>query len=221
MKWTHVALIAVAVLPLTLLADEPSTQPSRPYAGRMQGMKRDGFMPNVKPTKEELDEAMAFMKDNAPVHYELLNRLPEDAPRRNRAGQLLVMRYRGLMHLKDQNPEAYEAMLHQWQLEDEAMGDARALKEGKPDADVRLREVARRIVQNGLDDRRARIDKLRKALDQQQKQLDQDEQNKDQLMTQLVTDTENKFERLFGGKDRGPVDQGDKPDGKEINALQK
>jgi hypothetical protein len=221
MKFTLVALIAVFVLPLTVKADDPATQPSRPMGARMREFKRDGLMPGAKPTQEEIDEAMAFMKDKAPNHYELFNRLPQDSPRRNRAEQILVMRYRNLMRVKDQAPEAYDAMLRQWQLEDQAIGFAREIKEGKqPDADVRLREVVRQMVQKNLDDRRARIERLRKEVDDLQKQLDQDEQNKTQLMSQLVTDTQNKFERLFGLKEHGGgQDHPDKP--QEIDALPK
>src|SRR5205823_9112592 len=129
-----------------------------------------------------------------------------------------------LMRMKEQNPDAYDAMLEQWKLEDEAVGFAQAMKENtQRDADVRLREVVRRMVQKSLDIRRERIDKLRKLLDEQQKQLDQDEQNKEQLMKQQVAEAVNKFERLFGtgGKDHGPVDQGDGRDGKDVNALTK
>jgi hypothetical protein len=38
-----------------------------------------------------------------------------------------------------------------------------------------------------------------------------------------VAEALNKFERLFGigGKDRGPIDQSDGHDGKDVNALTK
>src|SRR5207249_4920132 len=117
--------------------------------------------------------------------------------------QIMVNRYRNLMRMQEQNPEAYEAMLAQWKLEDQAIGFARALKEGKPDADVRLREVVRQMVERSLRERRARIEKLRKALEEQQKQLDQDEQNKDQTIAQQITKTENEFDRMSRAKDRG------------------
>jgi hypothetical protein len=229
MKWITALLLALVLSPSMALAEKPSTQPSRPGKGegayaRQQNMKRDGFMPGMKPTQAELDEALAFMKDTAPHHYELFNRLPEGGPRRARAEQIMVMRYHNLMRMKDQNPDAYDAMLEQWKLEDEAIGYAQAMREKtQPDADVRLREVVRQMVQKSLDVRRERIDKLRKLLDEQQQQLDQDEQNKEKLMKQQVAEALNKFERLFGigGKDRGPIDQSDGHDGKDVNALTK
>lgn len=231
MKWIHLVLLATLILPTTLFAERPSTQPARPF-GKGDGQfgkmppKRDGFAPGLKPTQEELDEALAFVKDTAPNHYRLFNRLPEGGPRRMRAEQIIVMRYHNLMRMKEQNPEAYDAMLGQWKLEDDAIGYAEAVKnKSQPDAEVRLREVVRQIVQKSLDLRRERLDRARKSLDEQQKQLDEDEQNKDQLMKQQFTEAVNKFERLFGGgpKDRGPGpgDQGDRPDGKDVNALQK
>jgi hypothetical protein len=230
MKWITAFLLALLLSPLMARAERPSTQPSRPGKGegafaRQQNMKRDGFAPGMKPTQAELDEALDFMKDTAPHHLELFNRLPEGGPRRARAEQIMVTRYHNLMRMKEQNPDAYDAMLEQWKLEDEAIGFAQAVREKtQPDADVRLREVVRRMVQKSLDVRRERIEKLKKLLDEQQKQLDQDEQNKDQLMKQQIAEALNKFQRLFGvdgGKDRGPIDQGDGHDGKDVNALTK
>ena len=228
MKWITALLLALLLSPLMALAEKPSTQPSHPGKGEggfARQQKRDGFMPGMKPTQAELDEALDFMKDTAPHHLELFNRLPEGGPRRAHAEQIMVMRYHNLMRMKDQNPDAYDAMLEQWKLEDEAIGFAQALREKtQPDADVRLREVVRRMVQKSLDVRRERIEKLKKLLDEQQKQLDQDEQNKEKLMNQQVAEALNKFERLFGtgGKDRGPIDQGDGFNGKDVkNALQK
>ena len=222
MKWTHVAFLSLMICPLAMAADKPATQPARPREGAGMGggrmMKRDGMLLNLKPTQEEIDAAMAFVKANAPNHYELFNRLPENSPRRDRAEQLMVVRYRNLMRMKDQNPDVYQALLQQWKLEDEAIEEARAMKEGKKDADVRLREVCRQMVQKSLDERRARIEKLRATLDEQQKQLDRDEQNKDNLMAQLVTETQRKFERLFGGPDR---ERGQAPEPNDVNALQK
>jgi hypothetical protein len=221
MKRTHVAFLSLLISPLAMAADKPSTQPVRPrdvagVGGRI--LKHDGMLPGQKPTQEEIDAAMAFVKENAPNHYDLFNRLPENSPRRDRAQQLMVMRYRNLMRMKDNNADAYQAMLDQWKLEDEAIDDARAIKEGKPDSDVRLREVCRQMVQKSLDDRRARIEKLRSALDDQQKQLDKDEQNKETVIAQLVNETQKKFERLFDIPDH---DHGAAPQPNDVNALQK
>jgi hypothetical protein len=226
MKSIHLVLLAILVAPMTALAERPATQPSRPFAGKAEGgyakmPKRDGFMPGMRPTTQELEEAMSFVEKNSPNHFNLFNRLPEGSPRRARAEQLMVMRYHNLMRVKEQNPEVYDAMLQQWKLEDEAVGYARAMKEHtQPEANVRLREVVRRMVQMSLDQRRERIDRLRKALDEQQKQLEQDEQDKDKLMEQQAREAVNKFERLFGGKDHG-ADAPEPAEGGGVNALTK
>ena len=220
MKWSHVAFLSILICSLALAGDKPSTQPTRPrdiagVGGRM--LKRDGGA-GQKPTQDEINAAMAFVKENAPNHYQLFNRLPENSPRRERAQGLMVMRYRNLMRMKENNPDAYQAMLDQWKLEDQAIDDARSIKEGKPDADVRLREVCRQMVEKSLDERRARIAKLRTALDEQQKQLEKDEENKENVIAQLVNETQRKFERLFDVPDR---DRGAAPQPNDVNALQK
>src|SRR5437867_7337971 len=92
----------------------------------------------------------------------------------------MVQKYRQLMRMEEQNPEAYQVMLTQAKFEDEALGYAR----DKDDA--KLRDVAHRMIQKGLEDRRERIEKLEKILDDQKQKLSEDEQNADQLVAQQV-----------------------------------
>jgi hypothetical protein len=190
-----------------------------PFFGKGGG-RRDGMVP-PKPTQQEIDDALVFIQKNFPNHFEMFNRLPKDAPfRNNMVLPRMVQRYRQLMRIQDQNPEAYGAMLRQAQFEDEALGYARDITERRPDAEVRLKEVVRRMIQRGLDDRRERIERLERALAEQKQKLAEDEQNKDDLIAQQIDRTQNEFQKMFRGKDRGAFDGNDGRDGKDINALQ-
>lgn len=233
-KFTTFALLAALAAPLVTLAEKPSTQPSqmagpmRPFGGKGDPVfgrmgRREGNPP--RPSTQEIDETLTFIEKNFPNHFEMFSRLPREGPFRNNVVlPRMVQRYRQLMRMQDQNPEAYDAMLRQAQFEDEALGYARDIKERTakdphPDAEVRLKEVVRRMIQRGLDDRRERIERLEKALADQKQKLADDEQNKDQLIADQVDRTQTEFEKMFRGKDRGATF--DATDAKDVNALQK
>ena len=99
--------------------------------------------------------ALNYMRLNFPNRFDLFSRLPEKGPYRNNVVlPRLVQRDHQLMRMQDQNPEVYDVVLQQAKLEDDVLGWAKAKSEGKPDAEVRLHESVRRMVQHGLDERR-------------------------------------------------------------------
>ncbi len=227
MNLKSLALLAILAVPLTTLADKPSTQPSHPFASKGDPVfgralnRRDGMNQQMpKPTQQEIDDTLAFVQKNFRNHYELFSRLPKDGPFRNNVVlPRMVNRYRQLMRIQDQNPEAYQSLLSQARFEDQALGLARDKNEGKPEADAQMRDVVRQMIKQGLDDRRDRIDKLEKALEEQKKKLEEDEQNQDQLVSDQVDRTTTEFNRMFRGVDRD--NSGTAPDTGGVNALTK
>ena len=61
---------------------------------------------------------LAFVEKNFPNHFDLFNRLPKDGPfRNNMVLPKMVQKYRQLMRMEEQNPEAYQVMLTQAKFE--------------------------------------------------------------------------------------------------------
>jgi hypothetical protein len=217
MKLHTLIVFSMLAIPAVTLAEKPTTRPMFPNGGKMG--RRD-FMPAPKATQQEIDDTLAFVKTNFKNHYELFSRIPETAPFRNMAIQKMVNRYRQLMRTQDQNPEIYETMLKQAKIEDDAIGFARDVAEKRPDADVRLHEAVRHMVDRGLDERRERIEKLRAALDDQEKKLKEDEQNRDDVIAAQIDRIKQEYQRMVQGPRHGG-DSGQSPESKEINASQK
>src|SRR5581483_5909266 len=179
MKLTSAFVLVLLFAPLASAADKPSTRPFFPR-------QEFGRAARLKATQPEIDETLPFVKDNFKNHYDLFSRITPGTPFYNMAVNKMVNRYRQLMRMKDQNPDIYDAMLKQAKSEDNALGFAKNLADKLPDADVRLREAVRVMVDQGLDERRQRIQKLRELLDEQEKKLKEDEDNRDQTIASQI-----------------------------------
>jgi hypothetical protein len=228
----RIALILALLVPAFSFAERPTTQPNRPLKDGVFGRfpRHENFGPGGKPTQDEIDATIAFAKDKFPNHYDLFSHIPEGTPFHNIVVTKMVVRYRQLMRMQDQNPEVYDAMLKQAQAEDEALGYAREMAAHAADADtklkdaaeVRLHEAIRAMVDRGLQERRDRIEKLRLQLDDQEKKLNEDEANRDNVIASQIDRIQQEYQRMVQGPRRGGLDnKGDAPQGKEIDALQK
>jgi len=215
MKLTSAFVLVLLFAPLASAADKPSTRPFFPR-------QEFGRAARLKATQPEIDETLAFVKDNFKNHYDLFSRITPGTPFYNMAVNKMVNRYRQLMRMKDQNPDIYDAMLKQAKSEDNALGFAKNLADKLPDADVRLREAVRVMVDQGLDERRQRIQKLRELLDEQEKKLKEDEDNRDQTIASQIDRIKEEYRRMVQGpRGTGAGDQPDVSPGKEIDASQK
>ena len=158
------------------------------------------------PTQDEIDATLKFTQENFPNHYSFFAKLPQNGPFRNKVAiPKMVERYRMLMRMQENNPEAYSAMMQQGKLQDDALGFARDLKSGASDAEAKLRDSITNMVEQSLTDRRTRIMKLRRMLDEQQSKLEQDERNRDKLITEQIDKTEKEADRMLKGKDGNPT----------------
>jgi len=225
MKLNTLILVAVMSIPTAAMAQRSST--TRP-SGMMNRAdreanraRRDGPGPGMNQggrfTPQELEDATTFMKEKLPNHYLLYSKMPAQMPFRNNVFvPRMVNRYRNLMRMQEQNPEAYQAMLRQAQFEDTALGLAQKIREGNTAAADQLRDVIRDMVETSLKERQERIEKLKQQLAEQEKKLADDQENKDQLITDQIVKAQAEYDRAFKGKDRSAGN-----DGQEINAMKK
>ena len=141
---------------------------------------------------DELAAAEAFYKDHAPgrfAWYEgFVRREGEDSDRVKAVRSRLVGRYRALQGYRKSNPKLYEFMLQQMGLEDAVRGAARKLAKSPDDPKLRdeLRSSVRQLVENYLDAREARLEKLRADLAAEEADLKRDRANIDKLVDERV-----------------------------------
>jgi hypothetical protein len=228
MNLKRVALITLLCAPIVLAADKPSTQPSqpnRPYkeggfkdgSGRM-GMKRDGMGPRI--SQQEAEDIGEFLKKERPNLYKLYQRIPDERPMKMGVLQRFSNRYRQLMRMQDQNADAYQAMLQQEHLRDEALGYAMDMREGKEGAEQRLAQSISQMVEKNLTERQQQIMKLERTLEELKAKLKEDQENKQKVIDDQVAQTKQEMDKMLRGIERGQgKDPGDA--GKEINALQR
>jgi hypothetical protein len=220
-NWIRLTLLGVMVFPLIASAEAPSTRPStqpatrptggpnrpegafRPRRDALREAMRDGLPPKP-PTPDEIEAATKFCQENFPNHYGFFARLPENGQGRRFVIPKMVQRYRMLMHMQENNPDAYKAMLEQSKIQDQALGYARDLFNEKPGAESKLRESIRQMVDKGLTDRQERIMKLRRMLDEQERKLKQDQDNRDKMVDEQIDKTKKEADRMLKGKD-GPA----------------
>ena len=217
--------LAIPMISVAQKADKPGNPQRGPYRPDGPGNKlpKAGmFGPPVKFTPEELDTAREFARKNFPSFYEMYSRLPENGPMRMNMSQRMVGRYRNMMRMQEQNPELYDTMLSQARLEDEAIGYAREMRNGKTEtakaeAESKLRKTVAQIIDKNLSARQQHIEKLRAMLAEQERQLKDDQDNKDQIIAQQIDRTQKQFDGMLRGNIRGPA-PGQVPDG--VNTLQ-
>jgi gas vesicle protein len=176
--------------------------PFRPDRPQMPGMGPRDAARWRDPTPEEIDKAKAFAKENFPNRFAAYERLPENTRLRWAATRRMVQQWRRLQYMQEQQPEMYDAIFGEQKAMDEAFGLWRDVREGKPGAEEKLSAKIAEIVDNQLNERKARIEKLEKMLQEQKEQLAKDRDRRDELI-------ENRREQLE--KDTRPPreDKGD------------
>jgi len=200
-------------------ADGPATRPSdngnRPTTSYpMKGDRRlgpfggSGFGGALRPdkafapTEAEMQAAEQFLKEELPMRYELFAQIPQGAPMRQRVLALMAVKYRGLIRVKDQDPEMYEQLLKEAKLEDEAMRFALDAHKGDTSADAKLHDKARELVDLSLENRQARIERLEEQLRHQKDQLARDMEHREEKADEKANMLTKDFNRLFDVMDR-------------------
>jgi hypothetical protein len=200
-------------------ASNPSTQPTtRPdrrgddsrnwrdrHGGFMLGRSPDGYRNEELPSDEEWDEIVEFMKANSPVRLEMYDKVVEtfkgsnsDRPI-NGARRRIAGRYRDLMTMKERHPDMFEFALKQTVLEDQILGTMREIRDGgENEARAgKFRDLVTAYVDNFLNEREARLKKLREMVERETKTIDKDRASMDELIQKQSERFEKEMSRLL------------------------
>lgn len=192
-KWFFTACMAVMMLSAPALGqsdDRPATDPprgdqspthdegARPYfRGRLRYQQLNPWYWN---------EASTFMGEHSPNRWSTFQDLPEGRSRM-RLMRAILSRYHNLMMLRAQDgSEVFNLAIKRLEMEDVAWGLATELgaatdPEQRQQVQQRLVQTVQELVQLELEERAARIQRLRTALEREQQRLQADEQRVDAL----------------------------------------
>jgi hypothetical protein len=204
----------------------PSTQPADADAGARGGadalaapgdVRRGGPMRGAGPggsasaaaadqplqppaTPEETHDAEVWAKQMFPVRYAFYDLVPEGRPAKRQMTQNMVRHYRLFRRIQEQQPDLYDFMIKQEQLRDQALGLARDARRGNADAESKLRETVTQIYDLNIQEREARIERLKKNLDSMESQLSTDREQRDQKITEQIRKLQDEAGRGPGGR---------------------
>lgn len=184
------------IFPLTARAAQfragsapPTTRSSvaSPEAHERGGGGRGGMRGPIDP--QLWNEAAAFTQAHAPHRWQAFEQLPE-SPEKDRIKRAIVMRYRAIQSLADDQP-LYAKVLHRIALEDDAWQLAARIRQAATEADRQtlrdqLTKVVRELVSLSFDERQARLGHLQSMLQQQQRKLEEDRAHPEELVAKQV-----------------------------------
>jgi len=153
---------------------------------------------------DEWNQVREFMKTHSPNRLEIYDRITadrgDDRPASIMIRQRIVMRHRGLEALRQSQPDLYPFMLQQVQIEDQIIGQFR--KARSPDADPAqveqsLAELVKKFVDNSLNERQARLARLKKMLEEEEQRIEKDRASIGQLMDRQRRRFDDEFTRML------------------------
>src|SRR4051812_31796385 len=156
------------------------------------------------PTPEEMRDAEAWAKQLFPVRYAFYDLVPHGRPVKRQMMQNMVRHYRLFRRIQEQQPELYDFMLKQEVLGDQAWGLARDARRGNADAESKLRETVTQIYDLNIQEREARIARLKKSLDSMESQLSTDREQRDQRIAERIRKLQDQAGRTPGARRGAP-----------------
>lgn len=201
-------LIPIAFSAISMLAAIAAAQPNGTTRPAREGR---GFGPFAmrREIPPKWEDVAAFFRENSPKRFDAFERLPEkDKPRFREFYNRLYMTVRGLERAGD--TELATLKKGQIRVEDDIFGKRMALRadglsdEQRSELQKELRELVRKRVETSLEERTARLVRMRKLLEQEEKQLEADRGKIDQKVEmQYQAELKSMPERGFPGRD-GP-----------------
>jgi hypothetical protein len=174
MKLAKASLALLLVAPIASVSGEtPTSKPSGPYTS-------SASMAFIGP-----GEVRDFLQQHAPNRLMFLDQLPDMGEGRRRLMTMWRDRLRQMMRVKEQDPELYMRMVHQFELQDQAIGMVRKMHPGDQPS-KELRDIVADLVHTGISIRQQRIAKLEKQLEQEKQRLEFDQKNQDKLVDQQL-----------------------------------
>lgn len=162
-----------------------STSPEDPRAHRRGMYPRVGQRAAQQLTEKELDDARKFMEQHSPQRLKALEAMPDGEEKtRIRTGAALA--YLNWMRLANTDFELYSVTVKRIDLEDQIFGKFAQMRTDVPDkqdADkAELKDLVAKLVDNGIQERHLRLDRLKTVIDKEAKTLEHDESNRSQVV---------------------------------------
>lgn len=153
------------------------------------------------PTEQEWTDVSAFMKENSPKRWEIFESLPEASALRERARNMLVVKYRMLAKTKLDDSALYATLVQRVKLEDTIFALVTALRKAKTEAGSNTDSVRKEfrtqvtaLVDLGTTERRQRIERLEKSLLAEREKLAADQRHRGEII-------EDRMHRFENGND--------------------
>ena len=180
-RWA-LRLACIAPLALATIAPAQSAQPAR----NGQGARGNVQQPTAEFSQDELKAAIGFMRDHAPNRLAALDSM--NGPRNYaRTRQIIVNQKRNFDRIKTNNanaPEIYASRLREYEINDEIFGICKKIKR-PADATAAMPELQAKVAELldvGIKEQHARIDRLEKLLAAQKAALEATEKKRDSLI---------------------------------------
>ena len=185
---------------------EPTTRPDRLAGSDEGGTRRGGrgngqrqFRFDSAVTQADWEDIRPFMKNHSPNRLKFINELP-DGPRKNNMITNMVRVSRNLDRMDD--ADLSRIVTKRVELEDKVFGLAVQFRsadsvqvDGIKD---QLKETISQLVDTNIDERKLRIERLKKTLDLEQQNLDRDDGQRDKVVADRLRQTIDEAQRPNG-----------------------
>lgn len=169
-----------------------------------------GRLENEPISDEEWDRIEAFLKEHAPVrlamYQELLERAGPESFMVSRIRMRVGGKARMLIDMQERAPELYEFAVRQFEIEDKLAGLLRTMRdpdERTPERKKEAAQLVRELIENNLDEREARLAKMREDLAREEAELARDRQRMDELIEKRLEGFQREYERLVNMSEGG------------------
>jgi hypothetical protein len=136
-------------------------------------------------TEKELEDARKFMEQHSPQRLKTLEAMP-DGEEKTRIRNGAALAYLNWMRLANTDFELYKVVVQRVDLEDQIFGKFAQMRmdpTDKQDADkADLKALVAKLVDNGIQERHLRLDRLKAAIDKEATNLAHDESNRPQVV---------------------------------------
>lgn len=180
--------------------------------GNNPGGQREPWFPPL--SEEEIDRAEAFMRENMPHTFAILEKIPDHARRRLPFPPRLQAGFRMMFDAEQKGDTAMQELLEkQFKLRDEFVGMRLANPGERPAVDPAMREKIKEIAQANLEQRKLRLQRMREQLKQEEERLEKEQQDPDAMIDKQLRsmwDESNWVRRAFE-RHGGEAPGGDPP----------
>lgn len=210
-------LLAVPLLALPLLAMPALAQPGPPRSPEEQQRRsqwRERYFRWRNEQEQIWEEASEFARLHSPNRWMLYEQLPESAVAKERIRTAIVRRYQMVRGTGAPGDEAYELAVMRMKTEDEAWALGRDIRSVGDETQreamrTQLRELVQEMVDRHLEERKMRIEHLKRAVNQEERRLEQDRNRKqaliDRQMQQIIDDEEHLLRQPGRGDGEGDL----------------